>query len=342
MTKRNINNLHESAQRYLKLFEASQDGILVLDFESGLIEDANPFLTDLLGFTREELIGKELWEIGMLKDKGAALAAFKVLKGHGFIRYNNLPLISKNGYEIPMEFTGKVYDLDHHNIIQCLVRPVGNKGYEPKFNVFEPRDYDDMANAFSALIEKRDSFTAGHQVRVARLAVAIAQELKLDPHMVEGIRFAAKIHDIGKIAVPIEILTKPGTLNSYEMAMLRHHAQAGFDVVKNMRFPWPIAATILQHHERLNGSGYPNQIKDGEIIFEARLLAVADTVEAMTGRRPYRVTPGLETALALIKQESDTLFDGTIVNACLKVFKDGFLFDGVTELGSDSHESDHL
>ena len=340
--EKNNNSLHESAQRYLRLFEASQDGILILDYDSGLIEDANPFIVNLLGFSRQELIGKELWEIGMIKDKGAALAAYKVLKSHGFIRYNNLPLQAKDGHDVDVDFTAKVYDLDHHNIIQCLLRHSVNKMPEPNFYGISRIDYDEMANAFSSLIEKRDSYTAGHQVRVARLAVAIAQELKLESHMVDGVRFAAKIHDIGKIAVPTEILTKPGTLNSFEMAMLRHHAQAGFDVVKNMTFPWPVALTILQHHERLDGTGYPNQIKDGEIFFEARILAVADIVEAMTGRRPYRETPGLDTALALIKQGSGTLFDSGIVNACLKVFKNGFSFDMGAGSGPDTHEEDHL
>jgi len=324
MIKKTTNTLVESAHRYLKLFEASQDGILILDFDSGLIEDANPFIVHLTGFSREEFVGKELWEIGMIKDKAAALAAFKVLKTHGSIRYNNLPLLSKGGQEIPVEFTARAYDLDHHNIIQCLIRQSDNQNSQPKFEALGVDDYDDMANAFSTLVEKRDSFTAGHQIRVSRLAVAIAKELKLNPHVIEGIRFAAKIHDIGKIAVPSEILTKPGALSSFESAMLRHHAQAGFDVVKHMKFPWPIAQIILQHHERLNGTGYPNQIKDGEIIFEARLLAVADTVEAMTGHRPYRSSPGLDVALALIKQGSGILFDETVVDACLKVFEDGF------------------
>jgi len=122
--------------------------------------------------------------------------------------------------------------------------------------------------------------------------------------------------------------------------MLRNHAQAGFDVVKNMKFPWPVAQTILQHHERLDGSGYPNQLSDGDILYEARLLAVADTVEAMTSRRPYRATPGLEVALETIKLGSGVLFDAEIVNACLKVFKDGFQFDG--RLPPKSHEAEHL
>jgi len=210
-------SLIEAAHHYQRLFEASQDGILVLNFETGKIEDANPFIVNLLGFTRAELIGKQLWEIGAIVDKEAALASFKVLKAHGYVRYRDLPLQNKMGEEVNVEFISNVYDLDHHPIIQCLIRDIA-KQKEAERVLAEYKEavsvsFEEMANAFSALIEKRDSYTAGHQVRVAKLAVAIGEELNLDPHMIDGIRFAAKIHDIGKMAVPTEILTKPDTLN---------------------------------------------------------------------------------------------------------------------------------
>ncbi len=335
----------EAAHRFQKLFETSQDGILLLDLETAKIEEANPFIIDLLGFSREELIGKELWEIGAIVDKEAALAAFKVLKGHGCIRYNNLPLVSKSGKIVEVEFISNVYDLDHHPVIQCLIRDIA-KQKEAQRILTEYKDvvsvsFEEMAHAFSILIEKRDSYTASHQIRVAKLAVAIAEKLNLDSFVVDGIRFAAEIHDIGKMGVPMEILSKPGNLNNFEVAMLRNHAQTGYDVIKYMKFPWPVAQIILQHHERLDGSGYPNQIVDGDIIYEARILAVADTVEAMSSRRPYRATPGLEAALKTIKAGSDILFDADVVNACLKVFEDGFQFD--TGLPPNkSHDTEHL
>jgi len=336
--------LVESAHYFQRLFDASQDGILVLDFATGTIENANPFILKLLGFSREELIGKQLWEIGAILDKDAALAAFKVLKGHGYIRYNNLPLLSKAGEVIEVEFISNVYDLDHHPIIQCLIRDMAKQKAADLVLQEYRKDvcasFEEMSGAFSSLIEKRDSYTAGHQVRVAHLAAAIGGELKLAPHMIDGIRFAAKIHDIGKMAVPTEILTKPGALSTFEIAMLRNHAQAGFDVVKNMNFPWPVAQTILQHHERLDGSGYPNQLKDGEIIIEARVLAVADTVEAMSSRRPYRQTPGLEIALETIQAGKGVIFDAEVVDACIKVFREGFEFD--PGFPQKSHEDEHL
>lgn len=344
MTSQPLKTSGSAAVRYQNLFDASQDGILILSFDTGAIENANPFISTLLGFSKEELLGKKLWEIGTVLDRDAALAAFKVLKGHGYIRYNNLPLISKTGKVIEVEFIANVYDLDHHPIIQCLIRDI-EKQKNAERVLAEYQDlvavsFEEMANTFSALVEKRDSFTAGHQIRVAKLALAIGVALKCEPHMLDGISFAAKIHDIGKMSVPIEILTKPNALNDFEVAVLRNHAQVGFDVVKNMKFPWPIAEAILQYHERLNGSGYPNQIKNGEIIFEARVLAVADTVEAMSSHRPYRSTPGLDAALDTIKAGSGTLFDPLVVNACIQVFKDGFKFNGL--LVPKSYGSSHL
>ena len=336
--------LIESANHFRKLFESAQEGILILSYETGKIEEVNPFIANLLGFTKEELVGKQLWEIGAVIDKEAAQAAFKVLKGHGYVRYNNLPLLNKAGQVINVEFVSNVYDFDHHSIIQCLIRDEGRQRKAEKalaeYKEAVSLSFEEMAGAFSSLIEMRDSYTAGHQVRVAKLAVAIAKELQLEPHEIDGIHFAAKIHDIGKMAVPAEILTKSDVLDSFEIAMLRNHAQAGFDIVKNIKFPWPVAQIILQHHERLDGSGYPNQVKDGAIIYGARVLAVADTVEAMTNRRPYRATPGLEAALGTIKAGSGTLFDVEIVNACIKVFDDGFELD--RKIPPKSHETEHL
>ncbi len=284
----------ELAHHFEKLFRASQDGILILNFETGKIEDAYPAIIKLLGYSRSELLGKELWEIGAITDKEAALAAYKVLKNHGHVRYSDLPLQTKAGAMLNMEFLSNAYDLDHHSIIQCLIRDI-SKIKEDDRLLTEYRNaasvgFEEMANAFASLIEQRDSYTSGHQQNVAALSVAIAKELKIHPHVVEGLRFSARIHDIGKMAIPAEILTKPTTLNPFEIAMLRNHAQAGYDVVKNIKFPWPVAQTILQHHERINGTGYPNNLKGSDIIIEARILSVADTIEAMTGRRPYRLT----------------------------------------------------
>ncbi len=179
-------------------------------------------------------------------------------------------------------------------------------------------------HTIAATVEVRDPYTAGHQKRVADLAAAIASEMGLASDQVEGIRMAGVIHDLGKIQVPAEILSKPGVLNELEFNIIKTHPQVGFDLLKEIEFPWPIAEIVLQHHEKMNGSGYPQGLKEDEIMIEARILAVADTVEAMSSHRPYRPALGLEKALAQIKQDKGTLFDPDVVDACLKIFKQGY------------------
>ena len=177
-------------------------------------------------------------------------------------------------------------------------------------------------DAIAAAAEARDPYTAGHQRRVADLAVAIAVEIGLTDHDIEGIRLAAKIHDIGKLSMPSEILSKPGGLRPTELALLREHAQAGYDIVRGIDFPWPIANMILQHHERMDGSGYPVGLVGTDILLGARIIAVADIVEAMTSHRPYRASKGLAAALMQIELDRGTLLDGEIVDVCVRLFEE--------------------
>ena len=174
------------------------------------------------------------------------------------------------------------------------------------------------------LCETRDPYTAGHQERVAQLACAIARETGLSEDQIEGIRVMGVIHDIGKVAVPTEILSRPGKLSSYEFGIIKTHPQAAFDILKGLEFPLmslgPIARAILQHHERLDGSGYPNGLSGKDIIIEARILGVSDVVEAMVSHRPYRPALGIDKALREISQNKGILYDANVVEACLKLF----------------------
>jgi len=179
--------------------------------------------------------------------------------------------------------------------------------------------------AIAATIEARDPYTAGHQRRVADITVAIATELGLDDDQREGIRLAATIHDIGKIGVPVEILTRPGDLRPEEHARLETHPNTGYEIISGIEFPWPIAEMVLQHHERLDGSGYPNGLHDDEIVLGARILAVGDTVEAMTNDRPYRSALGLDAALAEIQAGRGTRYDADVVDACVRLADRGQL-----------------
>jgi len=186
--------------------------------------------------------------------------------------------------------------------------------------------------AMSLTLEIRDPYMAGHQHRVSSLAVAIAQEMNLPWDKIEGLRLAGIIHDIGKIAVPTEIMTKLGSLTKTEFKLIKDHPRVGYEIVKDIAFPWPVAHIILQHHERLDGSGYPEGLVGDAILPEARILAVADVVEAICALRPYRPAIGLEKALEEVRKGRGILYDTRIVDACIKLFRDGrFSFKKETE-----------
>lgn len=187
---------------------------------------------------------------------------------------------------------------------------------------------EDSIRVAASISEVRDPYTAGHQQRVCQLAVAIAVEMGLSKAQVDGIRFGSLIHDVGKIGVPAEILSRPSKLTSLEMQLIQTHPKAGYEIVKDIEFPWPVAQIILQHHERLDGSGYPAGLKGNNIITEAKIIAVADAVEAMSSHRPYRPSLGMDAALAEIAGASGVRYDKQAVEACLRLIKEkGFVFN---------------
>ncbi|MHB8340787.1 MAG: PAS domain-containing protein [Mycobacteriales bacterium] len=176
--------------------------------------------------------------------------------------------------------------------------------------------------ALVATVEARDPYTSGHQERVAVIASAIAVDLGLDSGAVEGIELAALIHDIGKIAIPVEILSRPGRLNAPSWELMKTHASAGADIMRGFDFPWPVADMVEQHHERLDGTGYPSGMRGEEILLEARIIAVADTVEAMVSHRPYRAGASIEAALEEVSRGRGRLFEPAVVDACLRLFRE--------------------
>jgi len=592
-----IHQLETSEHRYRRLFETAQDGILILDADTAQIVDVNPFLVEMLGYSKEEFLGKKLWEVGAFKNIEEARSAFTKLQNEHYIRYEDMPLEAKDGRLINVEFVSNVYQVDHTNVIQCNVRDItarknaertrqraeeslarGERKYSqlvekmqegvwiidkeahilfanprmaeilgctvdemqgtPLFSfmdergvtiakrllercrqgIIEQHDFEvmrkdgapiyailetspmsdengnytgalgcvtdvtkrkqaeqalkDNAEVLAALektyriivesaaegilivntetkrfkyanpaiirmlgysqeefkemaigdlspkdsqnqmisqleaqvkgettmlagiqclrkdgtvlfadiktsgalldgikcnvgfftnvseriradgerrqntgkllkamdaiikvlamtVEVRDPYTSGHQQRVSSLSTSIAQEIRLPAAQIEGIRIAGIVHDIGKMYVPSEILSKPGQLTEIEFSMIKMHSQAGYDILKIVEFPWPIAQTVLQHHERMNGSGYPGHLLGKDIILEARILAVADVVEAMASHRPYRPALGIDKALEEISKKKGILYDSQVVDACLKVFnEEGFKFEG--------------
>lgn len=180
----------------------------------------------------------------------------------------------------------------------------------------------DSITALASTVEMRDPYTAGHQRRVALLAIAIAKELHLPEEQIEGIQLAGVVHDVGKIRIPAEILSKPGRLTPLEFELIKLHAQSGYEILKSIDFPWPIAQIVLQHHERLNGSGYPQALKSDQILLEAKIIAVADVVESMTSHRPYRPGLGIDAALQEITLNKGKLYEPAIVEACIRLFRE--------------------
>ncbi len=316
---------------YRRLFETAYDGILILDYESGSICETNPSIEKMLGYAKEELNSLQLWQIGNHIDQSKSVLAIATLKKDGTFRHSHLPLRTKAGKTITVEFNGNVYGINGKRFIQCHIRDITDRKSEEieliQFSQSYIATMYEAINALSKVIVARDDFTHPHQLRVAHLSVAIATEMNLDHKMVEGIRLAALIHDIGKVSIPSDILNKTTALSKEDIELLRGHVQTGYDIVKNIKFQWPIAQTIYQHHCRLDGTGYPNRLKGKEIIPEARILCVADVVEAMSHSRPYRPALGIDTALQEIESGRNIRYDADAVDACLKLFRqNGYVF----------------
>ncbi len=187
---------------------------------------------------------------------------------------------------------------------------------EPRPSDREEASYRVFIKSVSSLTESRDPYTAGHQVKVSELAAGIAREMGLPVHMIEAIKVAGIVHDMGKLSVPPEIVTKPGALTPFELSIIKQHPGKAYEVLKDIDFPWPVAEMVLQHHERLDGSGYPLGLKGNAIRLEARVLAVADVVGAISSHRPYRRSLGLEAALKEIDANKGLFYDSEVTRAC--------------------------
>lgn len=492
--------LRFSEIRYRRLFESARDGILILNADTAVIQDVNPYLIEMLGYTRLEFLDKTIWEIGSFKDTALNKTAFKELQETKYIRYDDLPLETKDGRLISVEFVSNVYECDDVDIIQCNIRDnskrnlseialkattralkilsesnvallnsqteqilldeycriavqtggyrmawigfakdivdktvvpmaqFGNAGSgwgqntitwaeedrgngptgrairtmqvqvcediatDPTMKIWRNEALkcgvrslivlpfmlsDDVTACFSLFgttshiwsspervlleevaadlafgikalrtaivkaehqeklrisleqtiqviaetIGQRDSYTSGHQRRVASICSAIASELGLSSDRIHGLHLAATIHDLGKIGIPAEILVKPAKLSTMEYGLIKEHVDIGIRILKNVEFPWPITEIIWQHHERLDGSGYPRGLAGDKLLMESRILGVADVVEAMASHRPYRPALGIDAALREIETHRGTRFDPVVVDACVKLFR---------------------
>ncbi len=503
------NALRVSESRYRRLFETARDGILLLNSDTAQIEDVNPYLIEMLGYSHAEFLGRKLWEVGPFADRAESKEMFAQLQANGYVRYDDPPLKTKAGARVQVEFVSNSYDCEGTKVIQCNIRNITERktleaklerhtrlyaalsqcnkaivrcvdeaelfpemcraavqfggmkmawigitdtetrmlrpaatfgddtgyledlnlsldaaspfGHSPTgkairddrpfwcqdflhepltapwharaaqagvaasaslplhrngavvgaFTLYsgEGDSFDESARDLltemaadvsfaldnftreaqrmqtqkeiqryveqlktavmstvevaTIISEMRDPYTAGHERRVAGLAVAIGAELALDARAQEGLRVAGYLHDIGKITIPSEILSKPGRISAIEYQLIQGHARASFDVLKAVEWPCPVAEIALQHHERMDGSGYPQGLKGEAILLEARIMAVADVVEAMSALRPYRPAWGIDKALAEIERGRGTAYDAHVADACLRLFREG-------------------
>jgi PAS domain S-box-containing protein/putative nucleotidyltransferase with HDIG domain len=323
--------LQESQARYQALFDRTLYCVFVHDFD-GRFLDANDAAFNLLGYTRKEfpatlasLLDQDQLAIAIKRDKeirrtGVSSEPFEYRlkkKSGGYVWVEvESSLIYRGGK--PYAIQGIARDITARKQAEEEL----HRGYQQLRETFI-----ETVNALASTVEMKDPYTAGHQRWATRLACSIAKEMGLSEEQIEGIRMAGLIHDIGKINIPAEILSKPGQLSDIQYNMVKIHPQVGCDILREIKFPWPVAQIVLQHHERMNGSGYPEGISGEEIILEARILAVADTVEAMSSHRPYRAAHGIERALEEISRNRGTLYDPEVVDACLTLFEKGFRFD---------------
>jgi PAS domain S-box-containing protein/putative nucleotidyltransferase with HDIG domain len=300
--------------------------------QEGRFQLVNPRFQRLTGYTKDELLGMDSLSLVVPQDKNTVRKnAVRMLRGEHSSPYE-FRCINKRG-EIgwvmekvtAIEYRGRPATLG--NFMDITERKQAEEELKQSWEKLR-RVLEETVDALASLVEKRDPYTAGHQQRVTKLACAIAQEIGLPEEQIDGIRVAGAIHDVGKMYVPTGILSKPGKLTDYEFAIIKTHPQVGYEIVKGIEFPWPVAQAILQHHERLDGSGYPAGLSGEESILEARILAVADVVEAMSSHRPFRPALGTDKALEEVSQNSGILYDPAVVDACLKLFNEkGFRFE---------------
>jgi len=319
--------LNRTTAQLNALIQSSPAAILGLDMESR-VTDWSPAAERMYGWSAKDAIGMPLPLIPEDRREEHAVLLKRSLGGEPLVDYETRRL-RQDGSQVDV------------SVSTALLRDaggevVGRLGIHLDITERKRAEEKLLASAhmlrktlFSTIdvickiVEARDPYTSGHEERVGALAMAIARDMGLPEDSVEGVRVAAAIHDIGKLQVPIEILSRPGKLGDAEFAIIKTHPQVGYDILSGFEFPWPIANIARQHHERMDGSGYPNALRGEDILLEARVLTVADVVESMSSHRPYRPAHTLEEALGEIEQHRGTKYDPRVVDACLKLFREG-------------------
>jgi PAS domain S-box-containing protein/putative nucleotidyltransferase with HDIG domain len=337
-----------SEVRYRLIAERAADAMWTVDMDMRPTY-VSPSITGLLGYSVQEAMAKPMQEI-FTPDSFKLVTELleeelgienRDQKGLARSRTLELELIRNDGSLVPVEVKYTfLRDVEARPVeVLAIARDISERKQEQeaaKRNT--ERLITAMEHAIQAMtivVEMRDPHTAGHQQRATQLACAIAKEIGLSKERIGGLRLAGLIHDIGKVRVPAEILMNPDGLSEPEFMMIKAHPRLGYDILRTIDFPWPVAQIVLQHHERMDGSGYPSGLSGEDIIMEARILAVADVVDAMASHRPYRPALGIGKALEEISQNKGVLYDSRAADACLTLFRDKkFRFEPHTQVGT--------
>jgi PAS domain S-box-containing protein len=326
--KRAEEELRESEEKYRNILENIEDGYFEVDL-AGNFTFFNPSLCRILGYPREEIPGMNNRVFMDAENAEKVFRAFNEVYVTGIPRRGfEWEVIKKDGARTHIEVSVSL-------IARPREKPTGFRGIARDVTMRKKAEkelrhtLDSLRKAVGATIqvmvsavESRDPYTAGHQIRSSDLARAIATEMGLSQEKIEGIRMVGSIHDIGKLSIPAEILSKPTKLSELEFSLIKEHARQGYEILKDVESPWPLAEIVHQHHERMDGSGYPRNLKGDEILIEARILAVADVVEAMASHRPYRPGLGIGAALEEIEKNRGILYENAVADACLRLFRE--------------------
>jgi len=320
--KRREDFLRESEEKYRSVVEKASDGIAIL--QDARIKFVNPRLAKMWGGDVAELLDRNLSDFLHPDEIPKVLGRYnKRMAGEEIPAIYETILVRKDGSNLNVELNACISQYKRQKADQVFVRDISERKQAQSWR----KMLEGSIEAIAMTLEMRDPYTAGHQQRVSRLACAIAVEMGLPQQQIDGLRIAGLIHDLGKVTIPAEILCKPSKLTETEFSIIKNHPQVAHDILKKIDFPWPVADIVLQHHESLDGSGYPQGLKEKDILLEARILTVADVVEAMASHRPYRPALGIDRALDEVKFGKATRFDAAVVDACLAIFAKAFKLD---------------
>jgi PAS domain S-box-containing protein len=326
--KRVEEEMHRSEEKHRTILKNIEDGYYEVDL-NGNFTFFNDSMCRILGYPQEEMIGMNNRQFTDKENAKKLFQAFnKVYRTGESTKEFDWQIIRKDGTKIYIEVSVSLQR-------NSSGKPIGFRGIAR--DITERKQTDEKLqqtleslrkavgttiHVLVSAVEARDSYTAGHQLRSADLARAIVTEMGLAQEKIDGIRMTGSIHDIGKLSIPAEILSKPSKLTDIEFSLIKEHSRKGSEMLKDVESPWPIAQIVYQHHERMDGSGYPENLKGDEILMDARIIAVADVVEAMASHRPYRAALGIEAALEEIEKNKGILYDNAVVDACLRLFRE--------------------